>query len=124
MLLIVSGIVFVYMLIAVQLKHRSRTATKKSVIPKEQEQTTNNRKRKEYPNDIYYHTIGRSFIVAFHGSPISTDAANATIRINPNAKCKQIRVITKLPNSEQSYKGKVKTHNYINRQNQSTTGKL
>ena len=35
-----------------------------------------------------------------------------------------IRVITKLPNSAQSYKGKVKTHNYINRQNQSTTGKL
>jgi hypothetical protein len=32
----------------------------------------------------------------------------------------QIRVITKLPNSEQSYKGKVKIHNYINRQNQST----
>ena len=27
-------------------------------------------------------------------------------------------------NSEQSYKGKVQTHNYINRQNQSTTGKL
>jgi hypothetical protein len=36
----------------------------------------------------------------------------------------RIRVITKLPNSEQSYKGKVKTHNYITRQNQSTTGKL
>ena len=35
-----------------------------------------------------------------------------------------IKVITKLPNSEQSYKGKVKAHNYINRQNQSTTGKL
>jgi hypothetical protein len=35
-----------------------------------------------------------------------------------------IRVITKLPNSEQSYKGKIKTHNYINRQNQPTTGKL
>ena len=32
----------------------------------------------------------------------------------------QIRVITKLRNSEQSYRGKVKTHNYINRQNQST----
>ena len=32
-----------------------------------------------------------------------------------------IRVITKLPNSEQSYKGKVKTHKYIYRQNQSTT---
>jgi hypothetical protein len=30
----------------------------------------------------------------------------------------------KLPNSEQSYKGKLKTHKYINRQNQSTTGKL
>jgi hypothetical protein len=27
-------------------------------------------------------------------------------------------------NSEQSNKGKVKTHKYINRQNQSTTGKL
>ena len=36
----------------------------------------------------------------------------------------EIRVITKLPNSEQSYKGKVKTHKYIDRQNQSTTGKL
>jgi hypothetical protein len=29
----------------------------------------------------------------------------------------------KLPNSEQSYKGKVKTHKNIDRQNQSTTGK-
>ena len=35
-----------------------------------------------------------------------------------------IRIITKLTNSEQSYKGKVKIHKYINRQNQSTTGKL
>ena len=35
-----------------------------------------------------------------------------------------IRVITILPNSEQSYKGKVKTHKYINRQNQLTTGIL
>ena len=35
----------------------------------------------------------------------------------------QIRVITKLPHSEQSNKGKVKTYKYINRQNQSTTGK-
>jgi uncharacterized membrane protein YozB (DUF420 family) len=39
-------------------------------------------------------------------------------------KLQIIRVITKLPNSQQSYKGKVKTHKYINRQNQSTTGKL
>ena len=34
----------------------------------------------------------------------------------------QIRVIKKLPNSEQSFKGEVKTHKYINRQNQSTSG--
>ena len=40
------------------------------------------------------------------------------------SNCDIIKVITKLPNSEQSYKGKVQTHNYINRQNQSTTGKL
>jgi hypothetical protein len=33
----------------------------------------------------------------------------------------KIRVITQLPNSEQSYKKKVKTHKYINRKNQSTT---
>jgi hypothetical protein len=39
-------------------------------------------------------------------------------------KSNQIKLITKLPNSEQSYKGKVKTHKYITRQNQSTTGKL
>jgi hypothetical protein len=29
----------------------------------------------------------------------------------------------KITELEQSYKGKVQTHNYINRQNQSTTGK-
>ena len=33
----------------------------------------------------------------------------------------QLRVITKLPNTEQSYKGKVRTHKYTNSQNQSTT---
>jgi hypothetical protein len=32
----------------------------------------------------------------------------------PLSTCPLIRVITKLPNSEQSYKEKVKTHNYIN----------
>jgi len=37
---------------------------------------------------------------------------------------KQIRVITKLPNTEQSSKGKGKTHKSTNRQKQSTTGKL
>ena len=35
-----------------------------------------------------------------------------------------IRVITKLPNIEQSSKGKGKTHKSTNRQNQLTTGKL
>jgi len=35
-----------------------------------------------------------------------------------------IRVITKLPNAEQSSKGKGETHKSTNRQNQSTTGKL
>ena len=40
----------------------------------------------------------------------------------PAASAYGIRVITKLPNSEQS--SKVKTHKYIHRQNQSTTGKL
>ena len=36
----------------------------------------------------------------------------------------QIRVIKKSPNTEQSSKGKSKTHKSTNRQNQSTTGKL
>lgn len=36
----------------------------------------------------------------------------------------EIRVITKLTNSEQSSKMKMKTHKYINRQNPSTTRKL
>ena len=36
--------------------------------------------------------------------------------INENIFIMLIRVIAKLPNSEQSYKGKVKTHKYINRQ--------
>jgi hypothetical protein len=40
------------------------------------------------------------------------------------AAIQPIRVITKLPNTEQSSKGKGKTHKSTNRQNQSTTGKL
>ena len=47
-----------------------------------------------------------------------------TLIVKHDWKTCWIRVITKLPNSEQSSKGKVKTHKYINRQNQSTTGKL
>ena len=47
-----------------------------------------------------------------------------SVRNSHSQVYRSIKVITKLPNSKQSYKGKVKTHNYINRQNQSTTGKL
>ena len=49
---------------------------------------------------------------------------NIRVQINTDNTTQNIRVTTKLPNYEQSYKGKVQTHNYINRQNQSTTGKL
>jgi hypothetical protein len=55
---------------------------------------------------------------------LSKTKSNKTFLLEPNLKTTTIRVITKLPNSEQSYKGKVKTHNYVNKQNQSTTGKL
>ena len=67
------------------------------------------------------------------GSPASSttktgrhDIAEILLKVALSTKdqIKSIKVITKLPNSEQSYKGKVQTHNYINRQNQSTTGKL
>ena len=51
-------------------------------------------------------------------------STNKTVRHHKTEILLKIKVITKLPNSEQSYKGKVQTHNYINRQNQSTTGKL
>ena len=49
---------------------------------------------------------------------------NIRVQINTDNTTQNIRVITKLPNYEQSYKGKVKPHKSINRQNQSTTGKL
>jgi hypothetical protein len=50
---------------------------------------------------------------------VPTDAAELLWRKDLNTIC-IIRVITKLPNSEQSYKGKVKTHKYINRQKLAT----
>ena len=55
---------------------------------------------------------------------ITISLVKQIIEALPTINSSYIKVITKLPNSEQSYKGKVKTHNYINRQNQSTTGKL
>ena len=55
----------------------------------------------------------------------STDKGNIRhIRHRAMTNKWQIRVITKLPNTEQSSKGKDKTHKSTNRQNQSTTGKL
>ena len=63
--------------------------------------------------------------LATHIAPIVTIIFRCSYQNNQQYDCLlTIRVITKLPNSEQSYKGKVKTHKYINRQNQSTTGKL
>jgi hypothetical protein len=55
---------------------------------------------------------------------LTTSFWNNIHQVRSKSKYLKIRVIKKLPNSEQSYKGKVKTHKYINRQNQSTTGKL
>ena len=59
-----------------------------------------------------------------HSLEIDNDMRPLRRAMNVSQMKRTIRVITKLPNSEQSYKGKVKTHKYINRQNQSTTGKL
>jgi hypothetical protein len=50
----------------------------------------------------------------FHSFPVPLTILEEKIMVS-----NKIKVITKLPNSKQSYKGKVKTHNYINRQNQS-----
>jgi hypothetical protein len=65
--------------------------------------------------------IGFTAILTHDVSNLGDNQVIIFDRVNTNVG---IKVITKLPNSEQSYKGKVKTHNYINRQNQSTTGKL
>jgi hypothetical protein len=68
-----------------------------------------------------YHTVGtipNSNIKIVEKGKIDTKDSQYNGHQN-----KDIRVITKLPNSQQSYKGKVKTHKYINRQNQSTAGK-
>ena len=64
----------------------------------------------------------RSFIGVI--VPYEISKVNFHVETKNLVSMSEIKVITKLPNSEQSYKGKVKTHNYINRQNQSTTGKL
>jgi hypothetical protein len=58
------------------------------------------------------------------GHAYKKDNFKMAYQITVEQQLEWIRVIAKLPNSEQSSKGKVKTHKYINRQNQSTTGKL
>ena len=52
---------------------------------------------------------------------VGPDIISNRMLVSVKEEISKIKVITKLPNSEQSYKGKVKTHNHINRQNQSTT---
>ena len=65
---------------------------------------------------------GRSFVVGYGVNPPTHPSHRG--RLELIVFHIYIRVITKLPNSEQSSKGKVKTHKYINRQNQSTTANL
>jgi hypothetical protein len=77
-------------------------------------------------NEVVY-SIGWAHEVSGFENPCHSFLVKSVVegaRRQLSHPCTKIKVITKLPNSEQSYKGKVKTHNYINRQNQSTTGKL
>ena len=81
------------------------------------------------PNQNYFSHVTkirlfRHEVSVFYLKILSKYFAEAPGSDNFFVTFRSIKVITKLPNSEQSYKGKVKTHNYINRQNQSTTGKL
>jgi hypothetical protein len=86
------------------------------------------------PIIIYFHLSQCRPIPYLHQRPIffkTNSSIVAILELIRGAQCLievpkvvPIRVIRKLPNSEQSNKGKVKTHKCINRQNQSTTGKL
>ena len=76
-----------------------------------------------YASGSYLSVIGDAHVLIRCRRCISHNLSNY-VQFPMSAEVQQRKVITKLPNSEQSYKGKVKTHNYINRQNQSTTGKL
>ena len=81
----------------------------------------------ELPTNRHIHNGRDEFLELAKSSGLNVIKDLKVTRNNAKAKyfiAREIRLITKLPNSEQSYKGKVKTHMYINRQNQSTTGKL
>ena len=80
--------------------------------------------RDERSNLYRRHPIDASYQVSVHLTKRFQRRRLKCEKLTDDRRRIPIRVITKLPNSEQSYKGKVKTHKYINRQNQSTTGKL
>jgi hypothetical protein len=69
--------------------------------------------------------MSRNNFLEWGGPLITTFTAVPLTSQHPLEKAHVVASLssTKLPNSEQSYKGKVKTHNYINKQNQSITGK-
>ena len=66
--------------------------------------------------------------MAKHGKQLLDDTKNTIVQLMEGGyRASEVANILNKGNNkitEQSYKGKVKTHKYINRQNQSTTGKL
>ena len=72
----------------------------------------------------YYTTLRISNEIGFFPFIRFTEVMSKVRKVSEQVFVLGVRGITKLPNSAQSSKGKVKTHKYINRQNQSTTGKL
>jgi hypothetical protein len=63
-------------------------------------------------------------LLAYRSTPHQKQNETPSMLFMGREQGNTIRIITKLPNSEQSSKGKVKPHKYINRHNQSSTGKL
>jgi spore coat protein CotH len=66
---------------------------------------------------LFYKEIYKKYLILYYKTEILLKVALSTINQTINHKStatfheiSYIRVITKLPNSEQSYKGKVKTH--------------
>jgi hypothetical protein len=66
--------------------------------------------------------VNRDLVTVFDLNPASANQAHRDIDYAILQAL--LKGNNKITESEQSYKGKVKTHKYINRQNQSTTGKL
>ena len=63
-----------------------------------------------------------NYIVDTYNCSVYSDSSIIENSVSGSSPCinilSLIKVITKLPNSEQSFKGKIQTHIYINRQNQ------